>query len=396
MPSTRFTFITLIVVVLIAGLSQGLTLPLLAILLEQQGVSSVANGLNAAAMYIGIILVSPWLELPIRRFGYKTTIVLGLLLVTLTTVLLPVFNGLTVWFVLRFLMGIGDTALHYASQLWVSALASPERRGRDISLYGLAYGGGFSIGPLGMNLLPYGNWAPFAAISVVYIIAFAMLAFIKNEFPKPIAKAEKTGNRYAAVMRLAWIAVIPSFLYGYLEASLNGSFPIYGLRIGLSIELVSIILPAFVAGSLILQLPLGSLSDRIGRKKVMMACAVIGCLCFSAFPLASHSVSMMMALLAVAGACVGSFYSLGLAFAADLLPSSIVPTAGVIAGMNFAAASIIAPNINGFLLSYFAPAWMFVLIGILLALFALAGFFFQEREAAAAAATLPKSSGPHC
>lgn len=83
MPSTRFTFWVLIVAVAIAGINQGLTIPMLAIMLEEQGVSSMANGLNAAALYIGILLVSPFLEIPLRKIGYRATILWGLMFVVL-------------------------------------------------------------------------------------------------------------------------------------------------------------------------------------------------------------------------------------------------------------------------------------------------------------------------
>jgi MFS family permease len=374
MPSSRYTFWVLILVVVIAGVSQGLTIPLLAVLLEKQGVSSLTNGLNAAALYIGMILVSPWLEVPLRRIGYRSTILWGLLLVTAATVLLPLFSHLAVWFVLRLLMGVGDSSLHYASQMWVTKIAPPQRRGRDLSLYGLAYGIGFSVGPLGINLLPYGIWAPFAAVTVLYVLAFCLLARIRNEFPdsvSPDADGER-GNRYAVVFRLGWLALIPSFLYGFMETSLNGSFPVYALRTGISVEWVSLILPSFVVGSIILQMPLGALSDRIGRKQVMCACALVGAAAFLLFPLSGGNVWLMMLLLALAGAAVGSFYSLGLAYAADILPASMVPTAGIIAGVNFGVASILAPNVNGLLMQLWEPWTIFWLMGGQLLAFAAA------------------------
>ncbi|GIO05322.1 putative MFS-type transporter YfkF [Brevibacillus reuszeri] len=378
MSSTRYTFWVLILVVAIAGLSQGLSIPLLAVLLEQQGVSTVMNGLNAAALYIGMVLISPWLEIPLRRIGYRSTILVGMVLLTIATALIPLFSHLIVWFFLRMLMGIGDSSLHYSSQMWVTKIASPKTRGRDLSMYGLAYGVGFSVGPLGLNLLPLGIWVPFGTLLVLYIVAFVLLARIKNEFPDKIVQTEKKQNKYATVLRVGWLALIPSFLYGFMETSLNGSFPVYALRTGLSIEWVSLILPSFVVGSIILQMPLGSLSDRIGRKQVMLVCAIVGGIAFFLFPLSGENVYIMMLLLAIAGAAVGSFYSLGLAYSADLLPASMVPTAGIIAGINFGVASIMAPNVNGVLMQVWEPWTIFWLMGALLIVFAAACLFNRQ------------------
>lgn len=340
-------------------------------------------------MYMGMVLVNPWLEIPLRRLGYRSTIFLGLLLLTAATALIPVFSQLAVWFVLRFLMGVGDTALHYSSQMWVTKLASPEKRGRDLSLYGLAYGVGFSIGPLGLNLLPYGPWVPLGGLLVLYAVAFVLMSRIMNEFPDAIKETGKQTNKYAVVFRLGWLALIPSFLYGFMETTLNGSFPVYALRTGLSVEWVSVILPSFVVGSIILQMPLGSLSDRVGRKQVMFVCALIGGSAFFLFPAAGDSVWMMMLLLAVAGAAVGSFYSLGLAFAADILPAALVPTAGIVAGIHFGTASILAPNVNGLLMQVGEPGAIFWLMGALLLAFAAACLLSRQKAAHADNDSLP-------
>lgn len=368
---------SLVTVVAIAGASQGLTMPLLSIMLEQKGLSAFANGFNAASMYIGILLISPWVEILLRRYGYRTIIVSGLILVTTSTILLPMTSGFAIWFILRLLMGVGDSALHFASQIWVTAITPAATRGRSLSIYGLAYEIGFGIGPLGILLLPYGEWAPLAAVSVLYTGAFFMLSTLQNECPEP-APTKGTKSRYLSVFRIGWLALIPSFLYGYLEASLNGSFPVYALRVGLAEDWIPIILPSFVIGSLVLQLPLGTLSDRIGRKKVMLICAITGGAAFILFPSVSGQPIGMMILLAVAGAVDGSFYSLGLAFAADILPAGMVPTAGIIAGMNFSIVSILAPNVNGFLIDHANPDAMFVVIGGMLSLFAGASFFFRH------------------
>ncbi|MFD2171644.1 MFS transporter [Tumebacillus lipolyticus] len=377
----HFTFLTLLLVVAIAGMSQGLTLPLLSVMLEHEGVSSLANGFNAAGLYIGILIVSPFMEWPLRRLGYRNTILIGLCVVTVSTLLLPMFRGFTIWFILRLLLGIGDMALHYASQMWVTALAPPERRGRDMSIYGFAYGAGFSIGPLGMLLVDFGDWVPFLAISVFYAAAFIMLFRLKNAFPLPAEASEKGQNRYLYVLRLGWLALIPPFLYGYMESALNVNFPVYAVRNGIPLEWVSLILPSFVVGSLVLQMPLGRWSDKVGRKKVMMVCASTGALCFLLLPLASNNIPALMALLAVAGATVGSFYTLGLAYAADVLPPGLISTAGAIASINFGIANILAPNVNGFFLSTSSPGLMFSVLGGLLALFVVVGYLFGKKPA---------------
>lgn len=50
-------------------------------------------------------------------------------------------------------------------------------------------------------------------------------------------------NRASKVMMLAWFPLITSLLYGYLEASINSNFPLYGLRIRLTDSDIGLLLP---------------------------------------------------------------------------------------------------------------------------------------------------------
>ncbi|WP_245590498.1 MFS transporter [Aneurinibacillus terranovensis] len=376
--SLTYRFFMVIMVVIVAGMSQGLLLPLLTILLEKSGIPSGMNGLNAAGLYVGTFIAMLFIEKPVRKLGYKRMIMAGMLLVTIATLLFPLWNNLIFWFILRLAVGIGDSSLHYATQLWITSSSPPNKRGRNISLYGMSYGIGFSIGPVGINLLRFGDWVPFAAICLFYLAALGFLLRLTNEFPAREQKEMSRGQRYSGTLKIAWFALIPSFLYGCMESSMNSNFPVYGLRMGLSEEAISLLLPAIGIGGLILQLPLGILSDRKGRKPVLMGAGFIGSLAFLAVPFMEDDVWKIFVLLLAAGGLVGSFYSLGLAYAADLLPKSILPAANVIASINFSIGSIVGPNLGGFGIQFVSPATMFYFLGAVFFAFSVAAFSFGE------------------
>ncbi|PZD97422.1 MFS transporter [Paenibacillus sambharensis] len=381
-----YVFITLILVVIVAGASQGLLLPLLSIWLEQRGISAQMNALNSAALYIGIFATMFFIERPVRRYGFHPVILTGIILVIAASILFPFTDNLVIWFVLRLVVGVGDSALHYAAQLWIVSNSPAERRGRNISLYGMAYGIGFSIGPLAIGLAHYGNAVPIVIMNILFVIVLLMVLRMRNERP-PGTDEPRTNvpqeNRFLRVYRLAWFPLIPAFLYGYMEASMNGNFPIYGLRLGLDSLEIGYLLPLIGAGSLILQLPLGIWSDKIGRKPILMLCGIVGASAFLAVPLAGTNVWIIGALFLLAGGAIGSFYSLGLAYAADLLPRSILPTANVIASIHFSLASLIGPNAGGWLLQHVSLSSLFYAMGSVYILFAFAGFRFRRSSSEA-------------
>ncbi|GAA0137224.1 MFS transporter [Paenibacillus sp. YSY-4.3] len=375
----------LILVVIVAGLSQGLLLPVLSIFMEERGISSSVNGLHAAALYIGSFGMSLIAVKVLKRIGFKKLILGGMVLVMVALPLFPLISNLEVWFVLRLLVGIGDNALHFASQLWMMLITPPNQRGRNISIYGMSYGIGFSIGPLAIRLLPYGQLVPFLLLAIL-IALVALLVYLQmpDTVPDKLdeGKEEASGPRKTLLIyRLAWFALIPSMLYGYMEAAMNSNFPIYGLRTGLTAAEISTLLPFFGIGGLILQLPLGYLSDRYGRKIILMIAGSLGGLLFLIVPLIGSDYFGLLLIFMLTGGLVGSFFSLGLAYAADILPRHLLPTANVIASIHFNVGSIVGPNLGGVAMHFGAAGLLFVILGLFYLAFTVAGIMFRPETA---------------
>lgn len=379
--TSKLNFMILIIVIIAAGLSQGLLLPVLSILLEQTGISSSLNGLNAAALYIGSFGMTLIAERVLGRVGFKKLIAGGISLVLVSLILFPLLIGIKVWFILRLLVGIGDAAIHYAAQLWVLLMAPAQHRGRNLSLYGMSYGLGFSLGPLGISLLRFGQATPFLVLAVLFLLVLVLtVTMLPNSRPDKVESDESQTHRFGRCYRLAWFALIPALLYGYMEASLNSNFPVYGLRIGYSTNQIAGLLPFVGIGGLLLQLPLGIWSDRFGRQKILICAGIGGGLAFMLLPLAGDQFWLTLMLLMVAGGLVGSFFSLGLSLAADILPRNLLPAANVVSSFHFNVGSIIGPGIGGLLLQMGFGGGIFALMGALYILFGLLGLLFSPRH----------------
>ncbi|MFD2673127.1 MFS transporter [Marinicrinis sediminis] len=377
---TPSRIIILIVAVVFTGMSQGLLLPMLSLILEQEGVSSGVNGLHAASLYVGVFLAMFVVERIVRTYGYKRSISLGFVIVLISCLIFPLYPSMLVWVILRLLVGIGDSLLHYATQLWIVSASPKETRGRNIAFYGMSYAIGFSLGPLGINLLDIAMWLPFVTMAVCLSVALALMQLLPHDYPEPEERrgvAGETKQAYGRIYRLAWFALLPALMFGYMEASLNSNFPVYGLRTGLTEQWISVLLPAVGVGSLVLQIPLGIASDRWGRKKWLVSSGGIGGLAFLSVPFMPNEWALL-ACLALAGGFVGSFFSLGLAYAADLLPRSLLPKANIVASIHFSIGSIIGPNLGGMGIQWIHPASMFLMLGGMYILFVSLGLWHRS------------------
>lgn len=367
--NTTKRFWILVTIVSISGFSQGMLLPLIAIIFENSGVSSTINGLHATGLYIGVLLASPFMEQPLRRFGYKPIILIGGIIVISSLFAFPLWNSIIFWFMLRLLIGIGDHMLHFGTQTWITSFSPEHKRGRNISLYGLAFGLGFAAGPLMTPLVEINASLPFIISGIISLIAWATVFFIKNEMPESDYDTTSffgTLKRFAATWKYAWVAFLPPFGYGFLEASLNGNFPVYALRTGIDIQSVSILLPAFAVGSIITQLPLGILSDKLGRKNILMIVLFLGFLSFTAASFLEHSVTGLLISFIIAGMVVGSTFSLGISYMTDLLPKNLLPAGNLMCGIFFSFGSISGPLIGGLFIEFVDGASFFHVISTML------------------------------
>ncbi|MFK2825073.1 MFS transporter [Bacillus sp. B190/17] len=360
-----FRFRVLVSIIAISGFSQGMLLPLIAVLFEQEGMPASLNGLNATGLYIGILLVSPFMERPLRQFGYKWIIIGGGLLVIIALFSFPLWQSFWFWFVLRLLVGIGDHALHFGTQTWITSFSSPERRGRNISLYGLFFGLGFAIGPLMTGLLHYGKSLPFIASGVLCLICWGFLFLLKNDFPEQQAGTNsmwETLKRFREASRYGWVAFLPPFAYGFLETSFNGVYPIYGIRTGWSVQEISIILMSFAIGGIVFQFPLGMMSDKYGRRRVLFIVLSAGTILFAAASLIDHSYTLLLVCIFIAGMLVGSTFSLGISFMTDLMPRQLLPTGNLLCGMAFSMGSLSGPYVGGLVLQIFKDVSFFTIV----------------------------------
>ncbi|MCY9004261.1 MFS transporter [Peribacillus frigoritolerans] len=381
--NNKLLFSVLILIVGISGFSQGMLLPIIAIIFENDGLSSSLNGFHAASLYIGILLISPFMEAPLRKYGYKPLIIFGGILVILSLALFPVWKSFWFWFVLRFFIGIGDHTLHFATQTWITAISPKTKRGRNLAIYGLFFSLGFMVGPLMTKLLEINQSLPFIITSILSLLAWSAVFLIRNELPEQ-DDSESTSflgtlKRFTKVSRIAWVAFLLPFTFGVLEASLNSNFPVFALRSGIDLTAVSIIIPAFSAGTLLTQIPLGMISDRFGRRKTLLTILFSGFAIFTLAGVYSDSVLGLFICFMFGGMMVGSTFSLGISYMADLLPRNLLPAGNLLCSIFFSLGSIGGPFFGGLVIEHIQGGNFFYMISIMLFLVFISLALFKEK-----------------
>lgn len=344
----RFRFSILLLVVFISGLIQGALIPLLSTLIERDGNPAWLNGLNATMLYLGVIVSAPLLERFVRKYGFRPTIVLGIILTALATFFLPLWPSLLMWALMRFVIGFGDSALHYGSQVWVTSASDKRSLGRAMAYYGMAFSLGFAVGPLIAPLVDLHFWLPFLVLIIFCLASLFLIFKVDNEYPESEKVKTDSKGRIRLVLIGGGYTLLPAFTYGFLEASLNANLPIFTVRNDIGLTQTSTLITTFIVASIIVQLPLGRLADHFGKKRILQIVLTLGTLVFAIANLAVDHYAWLLVLFALAGAGLGSTYSLGLAHMTEVLPRPLLPTGNMLYSISFSVGSISGPMIGAF------------------------------------------------
>jgi len=234
--------------------------------------------------------------------------------------------------------------------------------------------------------LVFNEKLPFLIAGTLSFIALLAALLLKNEFPEQSEnetnsrQLRSTFKNFSKVLRYAWAPLLPAICYGVLEASLNGNFPVYGLRLGFEVEYLSIIISAFAIGGIVFQLPLGMMSDYFGRRKVLLSSLFIGSVIFMAAGLFEDSATMLIILFFIAGMLLGSTYSLSIAYLTDTVEKRLLPAGNLLISICFSLGSIFGPFLGGLAIDQFSNFSFLYFIAIILFLIFIGLLSYRNHE----------------
>jgi MFS family permease len=153
--------------------------------------------------------------------------------------------------------------------------------------------------------------------------------------------------------------------------------PVYGVRLGLSIETSAYALSALVIGNVVLQFPIGWLADRFPKRHVLAGLALATCLLCLLLPASMGSLLMWPVLFAV-GATGYGLYTVALAALGERFSGhELIQGAAAFATM-WGSGALIGSVLGGTMMDWFGPHGLPLSLAAVLLLF-LAGMMVRMR-----------------
>ncbi len=173
--------IAVIASMVIVNLVYGLTLPLLSLVLDGQGISKTVIGLSIVAQASGGVLLAPVMPKLILRLGAAHVMQLSTIVAAITLLALGFVQDVYAWFPMRFLLGAAAAGLWSASEVVINELADDNWRGRIIGVYGSAGAAGFALGPIILIITGTDGILPFFVTSGLIATAALPLFWLPRD-----------------------------------------------------------------------------------------------------------------------------------------------------------------------------------------------------------------------
>ncbi|MDP7554298.1 MAG: MFS transporter [Candidatus Thioglobus sp.] len=314
--------------VLFIGLGNGLQGTLSSWRADFEGFSVITTGLVMSGYFVGALFSSLLSPGQIKRTGQIRTYAAYASIASTAILIQILFIEPPVWFVARFLSGFCVAGIMIIVEGWLNSISSNENRGQIFSIHMVVVWGGLALGqglfvidnPAGVNL---------------FILASILLSISLIPILLADIKAPENGNQETLSVKALWRASPSGIATIGISATASAGFfgvgTIYAIKSGLSISETAIFMTLFIGFGALSQWPLGWLSDKIDRRKVILLCCasvVSICIVLAIFEFETTSFLLLSGLI---GASTLPLYSLGVAQTNDRLePKQMISASGTI------------------------------------------------------------------
>lgn len=273
------------------------------------------------------------------------------------------------WALLRAVTGFCFAGLFMVIESWINERATNANRGRILSVYRIVDLVALTAGNAMLTLAPPLGFQLFAIVSILVSLALVPVALTRSPAPKPIQTARLD---VPGLLALSPVAAVGAPMAALANASFWAVGPVYALALGYDATLVAAFMSAAIIGAAVLQWPLGWLSDRIDRRKVMVMASVAGAVAaYALAQLGGESEVLLLSLGAVVGAFIIPMFGLCAAHANDhAAPENAVATNGSLLLLH-GCGSVVGAAMGGLMISVFGPDALFRYVGVIYSTFAI-------------------------
>lgn len=329
-----------------------------------EGFGTVELAIVMSAYFAGFLGGSRLAPELIRRVGHIRTFAALASMVSASVILFPVLTDPYSWTVLRAVIGFCFSGVYVTAESWLNNATTNENRGKTLSLYMVVQLAGI-VSAQGLLVLgDPGGYTLFIVLSVLVSISFAPILLSVTPTPAFEATRPMTMREIFTVSPLGCVGI---FVLGGIYAAMFGMSAVYGTAVGFGLGQISMFVASFYLGGLLLQYPVGWLSDRMDRRVLIFGVAAVGAGTALAASLFGGVFGVILAMSLIFGGVANPLYALVVAHTNDFLDAEQMAAAGGRLVFINGVGAIFGPLIVGGVMDMVGPAGYFLYLAILMA-----------------------------
>ncbi len=298
-------------------LGNGLIGIVLPVRMSLEHVPTEFSGLVMSAYYGGLVCGCLWGQGVISRVGHIRAFAAFAGGVAATTLLFPLWFDPIVWAVLRIAIGFLMAGLFFTIESWLNLRSSKKTRGQILSLYMVTSYLASVLGQLLVNVWSVKGLELFSLGAMLLCVSLVPVVLTRVAGPDIDNVSRLSIKR---LYRISPLGVVASLGSGLISGAFYGMGPVFGAEIGMSVFLISVFMGITLMGGLLMQWPIGWLSDKYDRRSVLLAVLIAiatTALLEYALSRTSHATTWVLIMTGLFGGCAATVYPLAVAHAFD-------------------------------------------------------------------------------
>lgn len=350
---------TLLLAIFMLMLGSGALPAILALRLDSSGYSAPVISLVGASYFLGLTIGSLTVFRVIRSAGHIRAFAAFVSIYSASVLSYALVQDVAVWIALRLIDGFCVAGVFVCLESWLNDRADPDARGSTLAFYMIALYGGQAIAQTQLSIPEAKPQLPFIIASLVLSLTVVPVALTRLTGPA-IEDQQRFSMR--RLYLISPLGLVGSAATGMMLGAFYALGAVQAQRLGLTSGETATLIGAVIAGGMAMQWPLGRLSDRFDRRRV-----IVGTLLATVLVCVGLALPLPAPALTALGALFGGFsfalYPLCVAHANDRLEvhERTAASGGLI--LAYSGGAALGPLLGAVAMRLMGPPGLYLFVG---------------------------------
>lgn len=272
LPSPLFVIATLLVTLPLVTTGNVYLGAVAAVRLHLMAIDPTQVGLVLALHSLGFVTGTLFAARSVRRIGHIRAFASFAAINCVVALAYPLWETPAFWALLRFVGGITVAGQLTVVESWIAARSTNTTRGQLFGAYNMVYYLAATGGQLLLGVGDVTSFMPFSIAAMLIVLSLVPLASGTATAPAPTEPQRMSLWR---LLRLAPLGVVGACAGGVVVSAFFNLGPVFGWQIGLGADGLATFMASGIVGGMLLQWPVGWLSDRYPRDRVLAGSLVL-------------------------------------------------------------------------------------------------------------------------